>query len=172
MKYGLFYITLVFCLVNNAYAKESNMNILISGESLENGNAASLGMYVGDDYFYGGLSLNYITSSTVIQRNNRKTIYPIYLFMGIKAPWKVSPYIEAGIDLPEALIDDLLDNNEENGGAQADYYFSGGLLFSATKTLSISLYAKQYHFTFRENIYAPTTKTDQLGYGVGLSISF
>lgn len=159
-------------MVNNAYAEESDVNILISGESLEDGNATSLGMYVGSDYFYGGLSLNYVKSSIVIQRSNRKTINPVYLFMGIKAPWKVSPYIEAGIDLPEALIDDLLDNNEDNGGAQADYYFSAGLIFPVNKTLSISLYAKKYYFKFRDTIYDPTTKVDQLGYGVGLSINF
>ncbi len=151
---------------------EADMNILISGESLENGHATSVGMYAGTDHFYGGLSLNYIKSSTVIQHGDRKEIYPIYFFMGIKGYGKVYPYLEMAIDLPEAMIDDLLGNNEDNGGTQADYYFSGGLLFSVNKTFSISLYAKQYYFKFRETIYGPTIKTEQFGYGVGLSINF
>ena len=78
MKRGLLYITVIFCLISNAYGAESNMRMSILGESIENGSASSLGIYLGDDdfIFYGGLSLNYITSSKVIQRNSRKTIYP------------------------------------------------------------------------------------------------
>jgi len=95
MKVKIFFIILVLFLVSNVYAEESDMNILISGESLEYGNATSLGIYGGTDYFYGGISLSHITSSKVIQYNNRKTINPIYFFMGIKAPWKIAPYFEA-----------------------------------------------------------------------------
>ncbi|MCK5639991.1 MAG: hypothetical protein KAJ19_04315, partial [Gammaproteobacteria bacterium] len=117
------------------------------------------------------LSLNYIESSKVIQRSNRKIIRPIYLFVGLKAPRKLSPYIEAGIDLPEAFIDDLL-NNAEESEAQADYYFAGGLEFKATDKVSFSLYAKKYNFIFRENILAPTIKTRPHSYGAGVSIRF
>lgn len=171
MKHRLFYLTMIFCLVNNAYGKESSIHISMLRESMENGTASAIGIYAGDDVFYGGLSLSYIESSKVIQRDNRKTIHPIYFFIGVKAPRKLSPYIEAGIDLPEAFIDDLL-NNEEESEAQADYYFSGGFVFTATEKVSFSLYAKKYNFIFRENIYAPTIKTRPDSYGVGVSIRF
>ena len=171
MKYKLLYITLVFCLANNAYGKDSGVHMLMLGESMEYGTASTIGIYAGDNVFYGGLSLSRIESSEVIQYDNRKTIHPVYFFMGVKAPWKISPYIEAGIDLPEAFIDDLL-NNEEESESQADYYFSSGLVMQATENVSISLFAKRYHFIFRENIYAPTIKVRPHSYGLGVSIRF
>lgn len=171
MKCRLFYLTLILCLSNNAYGKEAGIKMLMTGESMENGTASTIGIYAGDDVFYGGLSLSRIESSEVIQYDNRKTIHPIYFFMGVKAPWKISPYIEAGIDLPEAFVDDLL-NNEEESESQADYYFSSGLVFTATENVSISLFAKRYHFIFRENIYAPTVKVRPHSYGMGVSIRF
>lgn len=171
MKFRLFYMTILFCLLNNTYAMEPDMRILLSGESMEHGTASTVGVYAGSDTFYGGLSLSYIKSSEVIQYDNRKTIYPVYFFMGVTAPGKVSPFIETGMDLPEAFIDELL-NNEEKSEAQADYYFSGGVRLKISEKLSLSLYAKQYHFIFRENIYAPTVKKRPHSYGLGVSIGF
>ncbi len=173
MKRGLFCITMVLCLINNAYGTELKPRILILGESMENGTASSIGIYAGakDFIFYGGLSLNYITSSEVIQRNNRKTIYPIYFFAGLKGPWRLSPYIEAGVDLPEAIIDDLI-NHENEMEDQEDYYYSGGLKYSATDKVSFLLYAKRYNFKFRENIFLPTFKVRPRSYGVGVLIQF
>jgi len=158
--------------MGSAHGVETSMRISALGESIQNGSVLSLGLHTGTDYFYMGLSLNRIHSSTVIQRYNRTTIYPIYLTAGIKAPWKLAPYFEAGVDLPEAIIDDLLDNENNGGGAQADYYYSGGLVYSTTDSLSFSLYAKRYNFIFREDIYAPTFKTRPHGYGIGVSIRY
>lgn len=176
MKHVLFYITIFICLINNAYGTESNMHISIHGESMENGSASSIGLYSGGDgLFYGGLSLNYITSSTVIQYGNRKTIYPLYVFVGFKAPWKLSPFIEAGADLPEAIIEDLLDkldDNEDKSASEIDFYYSGGLEFSVTDRFSFSLYAKKYNFIFRENYLAPISKVRPNSYGMRVIIDF
>lgn len=170
MKHALFYIVMILCLISNAYGMESNMRISIFCESMENGSASSLGIYSGGN-FYGGLSLNYITSSNVIQHSNRKTIYPIYLIMGFRAPWIISPYIEAGLDLPEALFDELV-GDEDNSIDQTDYFYSGGLEFTVTDMLSFSLYAKKYKFKFRENPQAAISKSSPHSYGMGVTIRF
>jgi len=171
MKLRPLLITVILCLVNTAYGQETSYHISLFAESMDNGSAATAGISAGSDVFYGGLSWSYIESSKVIQRDNRKSIHPIFLFMGLRVPMKLSPYIEVGIDLPEALIDNLLDN-EEQSAAQADYYLSGGLRYKINKRVSFSLYAKKYHFIFRENIYAPTMKMRPRSYGFGMSILF
>jgi len=171
MKSILLFIAVIFCWVNTAYGQETSYHISLYAESMENGSATGAGIMAGSDVFYGGLNWSYIESSRVIQRDNRKNIRPFYLFMGLRVPIKFSPYIEAGIDLPEAFIDDLL-NNEEKSEVQADYYFSGGLMFKMNKKVSLSLYAKKYNFIFRENIYAPTVKTRPHSYGAGVAILF
>lgn len=171
MTYRVFCIIIIACLAQHAYGMESDVSILVSAESLDHGTVSTIGVGAGSDIFYGGLSLSRIASSRVIQYDNRKTIHPIYFFVGLKAPVKFSPYIEAGIDLPEAIIDDLLDN-EKKSEAQADYYYSGGLVAGFTDKISISLYARNYYFIYRENIYAPTIKTRPHSYGVRLSIRF
>lgn len=170
MKRGLLYVTIFFCLINNAYGEESNTRISFLRETMENGSASTLGISSGG-IFYAGFSLSYITSSTVIQHNNRTTIYPIYIFAGLRAPWKLSPYIELGGDLPEAIIDDLF-QNEENAANEIDYYYSGGLEYSVTDKLSFSLHAKKYNFIFRENFLAPLSKSRQNSYGMGVTIHF
>ena len=170
MKHGLFYTIMIFCLINNAYGMESNERISISRENMEHGSAQSIGVY-SEGIFYAGLSLNRIRSSTVIQHDNRKTIYPIYLALGFRAPWKLSPYIEAGFDLPEALFDELGDD-EDNSLNQTDYFYSAGLEFSATEMFSVSLYAKQYVFKFRETLQAPISRSSPHSYGMGVIIRF
>ncbi len=171
MNFKLVLMAFIFCFINNAYANQPDIHITLLGESLEDGHSSTIRIHAGDDILYTGLSLSHIESSNVIQYDNRKTIHPIYFFVGLKAPTKLSPFLEAGIDLPEALIDDLL-NNEEESESQADYYFSTGLVLAATDKVSFSVFAKKYHFIFRENIYAPTTKTRPHSYGVGVSFRF
>lgn len=171
MKYRLSCIILFSCLLNTAYGMDQDVYLSISGESLQDGSASGIGIYVGSDIFYGGFSFNRIQSSRVIQRDNRKVIYPVYLFMGLQAPARLSPYIEAAIDFPEAVIDDLL-NNEELSKAQADYYYSAGLRYRLDEKISFSLYARKYYFIYREDIYSPTIETRPESYGLSLSIRF
>ena len=173
MKHRLLYIAMILCLIGNAYgaeSAESDKRVSIRTESMENGSASTLGMYT-DGIFYAGFSLNHIASSEVIQHSNRKTIYPIYLVIGFRAPWKISPYIEGGLDLPEAIIDEIFDD-EDNSIDQTDYFFSAGLEFSLTDMFSLSLYAKKYRFKFREDSLARTTKISPKSYGIGVTLHF
>jgi len=170
MKLGIFYIIMFFCLINSAYGAEPDTRISILKESMEKGSVSSLGISAGE-IFYAGLSLNYIESSTVIQYSNRKTIYPLYIFMGFRAPWKLSPYIELGADLPEALIEDLFDNKDDALN-QIDYYYSAGLELFITDKFSLSLHAKKYNFIFQENYLAPISTSRQRSYGIGVIMHF
>lgn len=173
MRCAILYATMLMCLLNSAYAAGIKQQMLLSTESMENGTASSLGIYAAaDDFiFYSGLSLSYIHSTKVIHRNNRKTIFPIYLFVGLKAPWKLSPYIEAAVDLPEAIIDDLFNSGGEVEG-QVDYYYSAGLTFAATDRFSFLLYAKKYNFKYRETFFSPTYRVRPRSYGAGVLMRF
>lgn len=170
IKRGLIFISLVFCLISHARSNEPTVLMSIYNESMDNGSASSLAFTAGD-LVYGGISFNHISSTTVIQYGNRKTIVPIYIFMGFRAPWKLSPYIEAGLDLPEAIIDDTI-NNEEDAINMTDYYYSGGLKFSIGSQFSVSLYAKKYNFIFRNNYLSPVIKTRPGSYGIGVTMHF
>ena len=170
-KYKLAGLLIAICMGNLVHAAESDFYMTMSLESIEHGSAASLSATAGSEVFYGGISLNRIESSRVIQRFNRKIIYPVYLFMGLQVPGPVSPYIEGAIDLPEAIIDDLLDN-DENSKAQADYYYSVGVRFRYSNKISYAIYAKKYYFIFREGVNEPTMEKRPESYGVGLSLAF
>lgn len=170
MKNGILCLAMLLFFTSNAYGMEPDTRISIQRENMENGFSSSLGINTGG-IFYGGASLNYITSSTVIQYNNRKTIYPVYLVIGLRAPWKISPYGEVGLDLPEAIFDEIF-NSGNYGIDQTDYYFSGGVELLVTENFSFSLYAKQYQFIFRENNLAPISRASPGGYGAGIMFHF
>ena len=171
MKQGLIYTILLFCCLHYAHASENDWQISIQAENLDIGEAASLRIHTGE-YLYGGLSLNYIDADTVIQYNNRKTIYPLFLFMGLTYPAEISPFIEGGLDLPEAIFDEMFDNDEENSIDLTDYYVSGGLNFSLNERFSISVYAKKYVFKYQETTLTTTNKVRADSYGAGLTINF
>lgn len=173
MKNALLYITTLFFIsISNAAA--SNTSLSINYESLDEGYATSVGMFSNTDkIFYGGLSLNHINLSTVIQSNNRTTIYPLYFIIGVKAPWKISPYIEFGADLPETIFDEYIQKNEdEDPRNEIDYFFSGGVSLSFSDKFSLVLYAKRYNFIFRENYLAPLNTVSVTSYGAGLTFHF
>lgn len=163
---------MVLCISNN-YALASNTDISVFHESFkEDGSVTSVGIFSNDDHiFYSGLSLNYIDSSRVIQRDNRKTIYPLYIVIGFRAPWKISPYLELAADLPEALLDEYI-HHEDDPINEIDYYYSAGITFSTSDTISFSMYAKRYNFIFRETFLSPLSKTRLTSYGAGLKIKF
>lgn len=137
---------------------------------MDNGEVASLRIR-GGDYFYGGLSLNYIDSDTVIQYGNRKMIYPVFLFMGLKFPSKITPFVEAAVDLPEAIFDEIFDG-EENSIDLTDYYLSGGLDLMLSDRFTISVYAKKYVFKYQDMTLFTTNKARTDSYGAGLTMHF
>jgi len=142
-------------IAGSAVGADSGMRLSLHVETLENGDATSLGINFGEEILYGGLSLNYIPSSKVIQYSRRQTIYPLYLFFGLKALWKYAPYVEAGFDIGDALIDDLYDFGDEEVDL-VHYYSSGGILFPLNDKVSLSIFAKKYNFIYRETLYPPT----------------
>lgn len=152
---------------------ESEFRYILRHESLENGgHASSIGIEsVVADFFYGGLSLNYITSDSVIQSSSRRTIVPMYAYIGMKAPWRITPYAEFGLDLPEAIIDDTF-NSEKDAINEMDYYVAGGIELHLSRSLSVSVYMKQYHFIFRQDYTSPLSKAIHDSQGVNLSFHF
>lgn len=188
MKHGLFYLIMIFFLSSSLHANEQNKAVdhnktfeqknylSILKESLENGSATSLRADSGS-IAYGGFSLNRIASSKIIQYGDRKTIYPIYVFFGIKAPWRLSPFIELGGDLGEMIIDSIFrDEDEENVINTIDYYYSAGLNFSITDKFLLSLYAKKYNFLYEEYVDSTSVyklfKSRPTSYGVGIGMQF
>lgn len=172
MKNTLFYIAIILSFTNN-YALASTTDISVFHESLkDDGSVTSIGIFSsGSNVLYAGVSLNYIDSTQVIQRNNRKTIYPLYLVIGLKAPWKISPYLEFAADLPEVLVDEYI-HHEDDSINEIDYYYSAGITFSTTDKISFSMYAKRYNFIFRDTYLDPFSKTRLNSYGVGIKIKF
>jgi len=170
MTQRLIYFILLLSLLNTTHAAETVGQVSIHGENLDIGDAASVAIQSGN-YLYGGLSLNHISSDVVIQIDNRKTINPLYFFIGLKYTSKVSPFIEAGIDLPEALIDEIFDN-EDNAIDLTDYYLSSGLNFSINKKFGISVYAKKYVFKYQAMSLFTTNKVRTDSYGASLVMRF
>lgn len=169
MKKQFFCFVLAWCLLTNAYGVETGMRWSLQGESMEDGSTASLGFFSeAEGMVYGGVSINYIDSSSVIQHSNRKIIYPVYFVLGVKAPWVVSPFLELGMDLPEMIFDELF-NNENVNENEIDYFFSAGAEIQINEEISVSFYAKRYNFYFREDIFnSPLIKNRQNSYGVGI----
>ena len=170
MKKCFLLITTLLCLFNKAYATENDWQISLLNENMDMGDATSIRLHTG--YFlYGGVSLNYIHSSTVIQDSDRRTIYPLMFFMGLKAPSKVTPFVEAGVDLPEVLFDEMFDN-EENSIDLTDYYLASGLEIALSKELSLSFFAKKYVFKYQGATLNITNKVRTDSYGIGLTMHF
>lgn len=152
-----------------AYA-EPSWQLALHADNMDEGEAVSLRLQTGD-YLYGGLSINYIKSNRVIQVNDRKRIYPTFLFMGLKYPSKVTPFIEGAVDLPEAIFDELFDD-DDNAIDLTDYYLSSGVQFPLGERVSLLLYARKYVFKYQQNSINDTRKVRADSFGAGLSIRF
>lgn len=172
MKKILIFAAVFLFLGSSSYGSDAVMRVSVLGESMKNGTVSTIAVSASDTTTYGGLSFSYIESSEVIQYGNRDTIYPLYFFLGLKAPWRIAPYVEVGFDLGDKLLDAIFNDNEEDDEDLVDYYYSGGITASVTSKISISLYAKKYHFIFRELISSPITRTSDTSYGAGISIRF
>ncbi len=162
---------LFFGFASQVIADESSLRMLLLGESMENGEASSVAIVSDSDAVYGGLSLNYIHSSEIIGFSNRQTIYPVYVFFGLKAPFRFAPYVEVGFDLGDSLIDDLY-NNGEDDESLVDYYYAGGFSLSLDSRTSLLFYARKYNLKFREDFLTPTVKNRPESYGMGLAVRF
>lgn len=170
MKQHFLATTLLVFLTEHAIATENDWLISFHAESLDCGKAASLRMHTGE-FLYGGMSLNYIDSCSVIQDRDRKTIYPFMLYMGLKYPAEFTPFIEAGVDFPELLFDEAFDD-EDNSIDLTDYYITGGMEFSISERYSIVLYARKYVFKYHQSRLDISEKFRADSYGAGLTMHF
>ena len=175
LKHGVMLWFGLACLIDSAYGSDdAAWCMTMQAESTEKGSASSL--RVSTDLHalgYIGISLNRITSSTPIQIGNRTSIYPVYFFGGLNAPWQVSPFVELGTDLVDQLFDHLdgsADDTEKDD--EVDTYLAGGVRYAVSPRLGISLYAKRYFFKYRSVSTAPLSKSFQNGIGLGVSLRF
>lgn len=168
----------LFVLSGAAYSEEDTFagGVFIQYESMENGVGRSIGAYaeaVDFNVIYMGVSLNYISSSDPIQFARRTEIAPIYLFVGVQGPWKITPYFEAGVDLVDSFWDELgRSDDEEETGADVDYFVAAGIKVAIDERYEAALYAKEYVFKFKENINAPLERVSPVAYGMRLTMRF
>jgi len=170
MGHPFLLISILLCFFSKAYATENHWQLSLLNENMENGDASSIRIQTGD-FLYGGLSLNYIHSSTVIQADERKTIYPLMIFMGLQYPSRLTPFIEGALDLPEVIFDEVFDD-EENQIDLTDYYISSGLTLSINKSVSLSVFARKYVFKYQGATLNITNKVRTDSYGAGVTVRF
>ena len=173
LKQGFIILICFSCLVGSAFADEDRKGISFSTESLNDGSAWSLGVYSKSfDVFYAGLSINKVTSPTLVDYRKTETVSPLFFFLGLKAPWKISPFIEGGMDFVELIADDITKSDDEESSDYIDYYFSGGIKYSINNRFTVSLYAKEYVIKYRNVLNTQMMKSKPSGYGVGISMLF
>lgn len=91
-----------------------------------------------------GISINHISSNQALAINNRDYINPMYVFVNYSLNYTVSPFIEAGFDLGDHLINDTFDRDQQD----RDAYYALGLSLKLNKSLSLAAYYKKYYILF------------------------
>lgn len=92
-------------------------------------------------FTYAGLSAGKMTSDQVISSfGDQYTGYPVFVHVGFNMPAGVSPFIEYGIELGAAIVNEQVEGEEAN----TDTYVAGGVVIQ-TKAVLIKAYAKEYH---------------------------
>ncbi len=170
MRKSIFLTAILLYSITNAYASQDRLSTSFLVERLDDGNAASVRVQSGD-LLYGGISINNIKSSSVIQTNDRKRIYPVFLFMGVQYPSRITPFAEAAVDLPEAIFDEIFDD-EENKIDLTDYYLSAGFNIGLTRTVTLTLFARKYVFKYQDPTISSTSKVREDSYGAGVMFHF
>jgi len=94
-----------------------------------------------------GVSINTIKSNLALESAERNQIYPVYIFANVSLKYAISPYLEFGVDIGDALIDDVF----KGDGAEVDIYYSLGIEVRIEKTIGIAFYHKTYDLNFNEN---------------------
>lgn len=120
-----------------------------------------------------GLSANRIKSGLALASGGRNSITPVYFLGKFSLNNKISPFVELGFDLGDAMIDSFIDaisNNSDDNDNTIDTYFSLGLDFRINKQMDVSLYHKKYNIQYLE-LNNPTTQSVGLGL-TGISVSF
>lgn len=97
-------------------------------------------------YSHIGISFNSIKSNQPIEHSGRREIYPVYIFFNFSLKQTVTPFFEFGIDIGDALLDEIKSGDSD----EIDHFYSLGLKLIMDKTVSISIYHKEYNFRFNE----------------------
>ena len=113
-----------------------------------------------------GVSFNTIKSNLALEKAGRNQIYPVYGFANLSFKYAVSPYIELGIDIGDALTDKAF----EGDGSDVDVYYSFGIEVRVQKTIGVAFYHKTYDLNFNE-INDPTLQNVIIDM-TGVSLSY
>ena len=90
---------------------------------------------------YGGFSLSTLKSDIALERNDRNQIYPFYGFIGSSLNYPISPFIELGMDIGDAI----LDKSSDGEIIEVDIYYSAGITITFNKVFDVSFYHKTYN---------------------------
>ncbi len=163
---------IILCLVSfNAYATQAE-SIRVNNEIKDEHRGAGISIVFKQwnrnslPVTYGGLSINTLKSNFPLEKENRNQIYPVYVFMGITLNYPISPFLELGMDLGDALEDKIF----EGDFLEVDIYYSYGLTITYKKAFDLSLYHKTYDLYFSE--FADTRIQNANIDITGISISF
>lgn len=137
----------------NAFSLEIRLNSEASGGDTASGVSflETLSGTKSKDVFKYGMSINHISSDFALARNGRTYINPVYLFANFSLNYAISPFFEAGVDLGETFINDLVDGDNRD----VDIYYGLGLNLTIDKTLTLSAYYKYYDIYFIEDPNMP-----------------
>ena len=93
-----------------------------------------------------GISANTIRSNLALESADRHRIFPVYIFINFSLKHSISPFVEFGVDLGDALLDKVFDGD----GKDVDIYYSLGIRIKIKKTIGLSFYRKTYDLYFNE----------------------
>ena len=167
----ILHITLLFIISFNLYADKSQTITLhneIDNDFRGSGISINFKAYNRNSLpiIYGGFSLNTLKSDIALETNDRNQIYPFYGFIGSSLNYPISPFIELGLDIGDAI----LDKSSDGEILEVDIYYTAGITITFDKAFDISLYHKTYNLYFTE--ITDTTRQDVHINITGISVSF
>lgn len=116
-----------------------------------------------------GISFSEIEADENIE-NNRKIIHPWYIYVNASLKSRVSPFIEAGFDLGDSILDEI--SNVQNDDEYVDFYYMIGGAIKLTKEFSVSFYKKWYEFKYYDSVLSQKNEADLSTYGVSVNYLF
>lgn len=125
MKYQQLLTAALLLLISiNAHSFEIRLNNEISGTDRAYGISFldSLSSSKSKTVFKYGMSLNHISSDLALARYGRTYINPVYLFANFSLNYALTPFLEAGVDLGDKFINDLVDGDNSD----VDFYYGFG----------------------------------------------
>lgn len=121
-----------------------------------------------------GLSINELESDLDLAADGRKVIYPVYFVGKLSMNYTISPFIEFGFDLGDAIIENIIDSidTNDNDYDSIDTYYSLGLTLRLNKKTALSLYRKFYDIKYYETGFTAPREVDLNMTGISLFYYF